>query len=113
MIIVDDGQNSHSSHNMNSVSDQTVGIHALMPLITKKGSSSTSQFHCMNIMKNMIKFNNQDKVPVDVSYQPVFAISKEVQLRYPLFSPGRYFCLFGDLHIEQSLIGLQRRNHQR
>ena len=90
-------------YNMDSDPDQTVGIHALMPLNNKKLSSLKSQFYCMNI----INFINQDQVPVDVSDQLVFALSKEVQIRYPLvFGPGKYFCLFDDLHIEQSLLGL-------
>ena len=37
--------------------------------------------------------------------QPVFALSKQVQLRWPMqFGYNKYICLLGDLHIEQSLL---------
>ena len=68
----------HSSHSMHSDSDHTVRIHALMPMIIKKVSSIKSQFHCMNIITNTIKFINKDQVPVDASDQSVFALSREV-----------------------------------
>ena len=40
---------------------------------------------------------------MDVSDQPVYALSKEVQLRYPSrFGRCQYVCLLGDLHIEHT-----------
>lgn len=46
---------------------------------------------------------NPGQTPVDVSDQPVYALTKELQYRHPEeFS--NYFALFGQLHIEQSLL---------
>ena len=74
-------------------------------MIDKKVASLKAQFHCITIIKKTIGLINQDQIPVDVSYQPVFALSEEVQLRHPsVFGRDKYVCLLGDLHIEQSLL---------
>ena len=84
--------------------DLIPGIHSMMPPINKKVASIEAQYHCMTIIKDTIGFINGDQVPVDVSDQPVFAKSKEIQLRHPTeFGAGKYVCLLGDLHIEQSI----------
>ena len=76
-----------------------------MPLINKKVATLKAQFHCMNIIKDTINFINPTQVPIDVSDQPVYALSKEIQLRYPsMFGPDKYVCLLGDLHIEIELL---------
>ena len=46
---------------------------------------------------------NPGQIPVDVSDQPVYAMTKELHLRYSdIFS--NYFPLFGQLHIDQALL---------
>ena len=46
---------------------------------------------------------NPGQTTVDVSDQLVYAPTKELQLRYPeIFA--KYFAIFGQLHIEQSLL---------
>ena len=46
---------------------------------------------------------NPRQTPVDVSDQPVFALTKELILQFPeTFS--KYFPIFGQLHIEQCLL---------
>ena len=96
---------SWSKFHLNPEEDVLVGINSLMPLINQKISSLKSQFHCMNIIRDTIEFINPNQVPVDVSDQPVYAFSKEVQLRYPsVFGPGKYISLFGDLHVEHSAL---------
>ena len=43
------------------------------------------------------------QTPVDVSDQPVYALTKKLQFRHPeMFS--QYFPIFGQLYIEQSLL---------
>ena len=79
----------------------------MLPPINKKVSTLEAQHHCMTIIRDTIKFLNEKQVPVDVSDQPVFALSMEVQLRYPaVFGVRKYLCMLGDLHIEQSLLGM-------
>ena len=89
--------------NANRQPSTDVGLIAIMPLINHKVSTLKAQFHCMNIIKGTIQHKNPTQIPVDVSDQPVYALSKEVHLRYPSLS-GRcqYVCLLGDLHIEHT-----------
>ena len=59
----------------------------------------------MCMVKKLVYRINKFQIPIDVSDQPVFALSKELQLRLPLlFGHDKYICLLGDLHIEQSLL---------
>ena len=75
----------------------------LLPLINQKVETLQSQFHCMNIIKNTIHYINPNQVPVDISDQPVYALSKEVQLRYhSVFGSSQYVCVLGDFHIEHT-----------
>ena len=71
-----------------------------MPLINEKVNTLKSQYHCMRIIKKTINFTNKGQVPIETSDQPVYAISKEVQLCYPSeFGPEKYICALGALHM--------------
>ena len=75
-------------------------ISSIMPLIREKVNTLDTQFHCMEIIKNTVSVINEGLTPVD---QPVYALSKQIQWRFPeLFRD--YFCLFGALHVEKSLL---------
>ena len=63
-------------------SDCVPGRHSLKPLINEKVNTPKSQYHCMGIIKKTINFTNKGQVPIDASNQPVYAISKEVKIRY-------------------------------
>ena len=85
--------------------DNTPGKHSLMPLINEKVSLLKVQHHIMSIVQKAIKFLNSNQVPIDVSDQPVYALSKEVQIRYPeTFGDERYITLLGDLHTEHTVL---------
>ena len=63
------------------------------------------QYHCMNIISNTINTLNPGQIPVDTADQPIFALTKELMIRFPdKFVPHKYICLFGSLHIEKSLL---------
>ena len=67
----------------------------------------TYNFFFPNVLKKglftvLIKDN---QIPVDVSDQPVFALTKELQFRFPIIFLG-YLPFVGGLHIEQSLLSL-------
>ena len=56
-------------------------------------------------IKNTINKVNPQQTPIDVSDQPVYALSKEIQWRFnDQFGRGKYFVMFGALHIEKSLL---------
>ena len=65
----------------------------------------STQYHCIEIIKQTIGYLNTKQTSVDVYNQPVFALTKEIQWRYPeKFASGSYFCLFGGLHFEQCML---------
>ena len=74
---------------------------AVLPLLRKKVHTLSVQYHCMNIVTNTINKVNPRRTSVDVCGQPIFALTKQVQWRYPE-KFGNYFCLFGGLYIEKS-----------
>ena len=63
------------------------------------------QFHCMNVISSTISSLNPGQIPVDTANQPIFALTKELMIRFPdKLGPNKYFCLFGSLHIETALL---------
>ena len=48
--------------------------------------------------------NRQQKAVVDCSNQPIHALSKIIQWKYPEFAFSKYFALTGALHIEKELL---------
>ena len=59
----------------------------------------------MEIIKKTINYLNPGQTPVDVCDQPVYALTKKIQWRYPdKFGNSSYFCLFGGLHFEQCIL---------
>ena len=57
----------------------------------------------MGIIKMTINFTSKGQVPIDASDQPVYSISKEVQIGYPSeFGPEKYICAVGDLHMKHT-----------
>ena len=59
----------------------------------------------MNIISNTIDTLNPGQIPADKADQPIFALTKELMIRFPeKFGPDKYFCLFGSLHIKKSLL---------
>ena len=59
----------------------------------------------MKITKKTINFLNPLQTPADVSDQPVYALTKEVQWKMPNeFGEHQYFAMLGGLHIEQCLL---------
>ena len=59
----------------------------------------------MTLKINSTKALNATQTPIDVSDQPVYAITKELQYRYPhLFE--KHCLIMGGLHIEQSLLAI-------
>ena len=79
------------------------GINTIIPLRREKVSTFNMQSHLMHLNMKWTETLNPGQTPIDVSDQPVYALTKELQLRFPeIFS--NYFPLFGQLHIEQCLL---------
>ena len=79
------------------------GINTVLPQLRDKVSTFNMQAHLMHLNMKWTEALNPDQTAVDVSDQPVYALTKEIQLQYPeIFA--KYFAIFGQLHIEQSWI---------
>ena len=100
----------HVSYNRGLV--HLPGINTILPLLGNKVNTLQMQSHCMMLNVNSIQVLNPDQTPVDVSDQSVYALSKELQFRYPdIF--GDYVPSMGALHIEQSLLVIEILNQHK
>ena len=80
-----------------------LGINTIIPLRPEKVSTFDMQSHLMLLNMKWTKTLNLGQTPVDVSGQPVYTLTKQLQLHFPeIFS--NYFPLFRQLHIEQCLL---------
>ena len=75
---------------------------ALLPLLRDKVHTLSMQFHCMENSTKTIREVNPNQTPVDICDQPVFALTKRLMWKHDRFK--KYFCLFGGLHVEKSLL---------
>lgn len=77
---------------------------ALLPLFYKKADTPAVVKHGMDVLKKAITFLNPHQVPVITFDQPLFALSKMVQWKWPA-SHGEhaYVVMMGGLHIEMVL----------
>ena len=77
------------------------GINAIMPMINKPAHTLGTQYHVMSINRKIRNFLNTSQTPLDVCDQPVYALTKTIQWRFPTeFGMESYFSLLGGLHIE-------------
>ena len=80
-------------------------ISSILPLIDAPVHTLDTQYHCMEIVEKTAQLLNPDQICVYESDQPVCKLSKELQWRFPnRFGPAKYFCLFGSLHLEKSIL---------
>ena len=74
-----------------------------MPLIRDPVHTLEMQYHCMKLNQATTNAVNPGQTPVDVSDQPVYALTKEIQWMYPQ-QFWNYFPLMGALHMEQTFL---------
>ena len=79
------------------------GTNVLLPLIRDKVNTLDMQYHIMKLNIKAVEALNPGQTPVDVSDQPVYALTKEVQYRFAEEFHD-YFAMFVGLHIEQCLL---------
>ena len=80
-------------------------ISAILPPIDEPVHALDMRYHCVNIISNTISTLNPGQIPVDTADQPIFSLTKELMIQFPdKFGLNKYFCLFGSLYIEKSLL---------
>ena len=93
----------HSSKKRTNV--RSLDISAIIPPIDEPVHTLDMQFHCMELIIKIINALNPGQIACDTADQPIFKLTKELQIKFPeLFGPDKYFCIFGSLHIEKSIL---------
>ena len=81
---VDDSMSWSKYHSTASKREfETPGINSILPLIKEPVHTLKAQYHCMNLIKTTISNINPGQIPADTCDQPVHALTKEIQWRYP------------------------------
>ena len=79
-------------------------IIALLPLFYEKAASLAMIKHGMDIQKKITEFLNPTQIPVMAFDQPLFALAKYVQWKWPdSYGENKFVVMFGGLHIEMAL----------
>ena len=77
---------------------------ALLPLFYEKAATPAMVKHGMNVLKQAIAFLNPGQIPVIAFDQPLFALAKMVQWKWPeMYGEKEYIVMLGGLHIEMAL----------
>lgn len=84
--------------------DHLLASTALLPLFYEKAATPAMVKHGMSVLEKAITFLNPDQVPVITVDQPLFAIAKMVQWRWPASHGEKsHVVMMGGLHIEMTL----------
>jgi hypothetical protein len=77
----------------------------MLPIFKEPAHSPTTMLHCMNRIVDVTEFLNPGQIPVMVVDQPLYAIAKRLQWKYPDSKIGesRFVVLLGAMHIEKML----------
>lgn len=87
-----------------SVSGDPPVISALLPLFYEKAATPAMIKHGMDVLKRAIHFLNPNQIPVIALDQPLFALAKMVQWKWPAtHGEEKYVVMFGGLHLEAAL----------
>ena len=76
---------------------------ALLPLFYGKADSPAMIKHGMDVIREVTSFLNPGQVPVITLDQPLFAIAKAIQWKWPdNYGEDVFVVMFGGLHIEMA-----------
>ena len=92
-----------SSEQMPSVPTTSI----LLPLINESINSPAMVKHCMVVVQRTIQDMNPSHVPVITTDQPVYALLKQIQWKYPnTFGEGNFVIMMGRLHLEMAMLAV-------
>ena len=79
----------------------SVTLTSLLPLFYDQAKSVAMIRHSMDVIKTAVENLNPDQIPVLTVDQPLYALAKQIQWRWPeTHGEDHFVCLFGGLHIE-------------
>ena len=77
---------------------------ALLPLFFEKAATFAMIKHGMDVQRKAIQYLNPGQIPVTTFDQPLYALAKLVQWKWPVtYGESVYVVLLGGLHIEMAL----------
>ena len=90
-------------HASDSSEQHPPALTALLPLFYKKADTLATVKHGMDVLKKATTFLNPHQVPVITFDQPLFAMAKMVQWKWPASHGEAYVVMMGGLHIKMVL----------
>ena len=89
---------------LQSQSEDPPAPHALLPLFYEKSATPAMVKHGMNVTRKATDFLNPGQIPITTFDQPLFAIAKFVQWKWPNTHEGKmHVVMLGSLHTEMAL----------
>ena len=90
----------YHAHNL-SQSARPMSVTALLPLFHESAHTVAMIKHSMDVIASAVQHINPGQTPVIAFDQPLFAIAKEIQWKWPnKYGEDKFVILFGGLHIE-------------
>ena len=71
-------------------------LRALLPLFYEKSATPAKVKHGMDVQKQAIEYLNPGQIPVTTFDQPLFALEKFVQWKWPKYGEQKYLDMLGD-----------------
>lgn len=79
-------------------------ITALLPLFFEKADTPAMIKHGMDVLREATSFLNPGQVPVITLDQPLFALAKAIQWKWPAeYGEDKFVVMFGGLHLEMTI----------
>ena len=89
---------------LQSQSEDPPALHALLPLYYEKSATPAMVKHGMNVVRKATNFLNPGQIPITTFDQPLFAIAKFVQWKWPTtHGENMHVVMLGGLHTEMAL----------
>lgn len=91
----------HANRDDPASSDTATATSCLLPLFLEDAATVAMIRHSLDVIKKVTELTNPGQTPVVAVDQPLFAIAKNVQWKWPLlYGEAKFVIMFGGLHIE-------------
>ena len=100
-----ENQISWSGYHSSSLTSNVVPtISSILPLFKDVAHTEAMMKHSMEVIQDAVKYLNPGQVPVITCDQPLYALCRLIQEKYPHLGPDKYFVMMGGLHIEMVVL---------
>ena len=93
----------HADHQ--ELNDHVITPTALLPLFEESAHTVPMIKHALDVVKKSVEYLNPGQVPVLTFDQPLYALAKQIQWKWPdEYGEGKFVMMFGGLHIEMAAL---------